>query len=608
MGLRLKLFIALGGLLAILLAVGVISVYTVHDLTEAVKRIYRENIDTVTACYRMKDEVERLDRLAELSLAASKAPGSREIESAVAEFENNLKFQQGNITVPGEKELTEQLAARWQAYRQSLERFLRLPESSPVKRQEYGQQLLPRSQEVREAAQSIIEINLKNVLAADGQAHQRSRKTRNAMIFLVGMGSIMALVFFGIIGPRIIKPIMSLTRSVREIQQGHLDLAVSIPSGDEIGELAAAFNEMAAGLREFRRSDQARLLRTRQSTQIALNTLADAVVICNLTGDIEMANEAAQRLFGLHPEGRIGDSTGKIGEFYNQALGNERPVRAQGFDAAMQVFQEGRERFFLPEAIPIVDEFRQMVGVTLVLRDVTRLRQLDEAKSGLIATVAHELKTPLTSVRLAFHVLLEEKIGPLTPKQAEILAAGSQDAERLQHIISNLLDMGRMEAGRADLKLQPVSVDQLLLQATEGVRTAFTDKGVTLAMEVGGDVPPVVVEAERLQHVFVNLLNNALRSTPPGGTVQVTARPAGDMVSFSVADTGAGIPAEYLPQIFEKFFRVPGQETSDTGLGLAIAKEIIEAHGGRIEAASQVGQGTTITFTLRSATPVRQPT
>jgi len=271
---------------------------------------------------------------------------------------------------------------------------------------------------------------------------------------------------------------------------------------------------------------------------------------------------------------------------------------------AIQIFHDGEEHFFLPEAIPILDEQRELAGVTLVLSDVTDLRRLSEMKRGLISTVSHELKTPLTSVRLAIHALLSEKVGPLTFKQSELLAAARNDSDRLHRIIENLLDMSRMEAGRAAVQRLPVAPEQLVLQASDDFRTAFLDRGVNLKLDLPPDVPQVLVDPARIKHVFSNLLNNALKHTPPGGSVSVSARSEGAEVRFAVEDTGAGIPAEYLPRVFEEFFRVPGQDQeSDTGLGLAIVKEIVELHGGRIEAQSEPGKGAKFVFTLKVAEP-----
>jgi NtrC-family two-component system sensor histidine kinase KinB len=238
--------------------------------------------------------------------------------------------------------------------------------------------------------------------------------------------------------------------------------------------------------------------------------------------------------------------------------------------------------------------------VTLMLADVTRLRRLDEVKTGLISMVSHELKTPLTSIRLALHVLLNEKLGPLSPQQMELLATARQDSDRLHRVIEDLLDISRMESGGAEMQCEPVNVQDLVLQVTDKVRSTFLDQKITLHLEVAPDVPRVLIDLTRFQLVFDNLLGNALKYTPAGGAVSIAARPVDGLVSFTVEDTGSGIAPEYLPRIFEKFFRVPEQAHIGSGLGLTIAKEIVEAHNGTITAASQPGKGTKFTFTVKA--------
>ncbi|MFA5110200.1 MAG: ATP-binding protein, partial [Desulfobaccales bacterium] len=372
-------------------------------------------------------------------------------------------------------------------------------------------------------------------------------------------------------------------------------------SQDEIGQLGEAFNQMTASLRELRRSDRAYLLRTQRSTQLALDSMSDAVAICNCEGKIELANEAAQRLFGLVPESTVSEASNeKITQMFLRVCQEERPFQPRGYDAAIQIFMEEKEHFFLPQAIPIFAQPRQLVGVTLMLADVTRLHRIDEVKNSLISTVSHELKTPLTSIRLAIHVLLNEKLGPLSPQQTEILVTVREDSDRLNHVIEDLLDISRIESGRVEIKLQPVNVEDLVLQVTDKARPAFLDHRITLNIDVAPDVPRVLVDPTRFQLVFDNLLNNALKYTPAGGQVNVAAKPEDGRVRFTVEDTGIGIAPEYLPRIFEKFFRVPGQEHISSGLGLTIAKEIVEVHDGSIEVTSQPGQGTKFTVTVKA--------
>jgi signal transduction histidine kinase len=182
----------------------------------------------------------------------------------------------------------------------------------------------------------------------------------------------------------------------------------------------------------------------------------------------------------------------------------------------------------------------------------------------------------------------------------ELLVTAREDSDRLYRVIEDLLDISRIESGQAEIKLQPVNVEELVLQATDKMRAAFLDRRITLNIELAPDVPRGLADPTRFQMVFDNLLSNALKYTRIGGEVTIKAQLDDNMVRFSVEDTGIGIAPEFLPRIFEKFFRVPGQEQISSGLGLTIAKETVEAHGGTIEATSQPGKGTRFTFTVKA--------
>jgi signal transduction histidine kinase len=246
-----------------------------------------------------------------------------------------------------------------------------------------------------------------------------------------------------------------------------------------------------------------------------------------------------------------------------------------------------------------------LIGVTVVLADVTNLRRLDEMKSGMLSVVSHELKTPLTSIRMGVHLLLEERLGDLTSNQTEILLAIREDSNRLHQIIENLLDIGRMESGRGVMDLQPHNLSEIVRDATEPMEAAFRDHGVNLEVSLSSELPQVMVDPARIGHVFSNLLSNALKYTPPGGDVRISGTcgmGVAPMVEISVQDNGPGIPAQHIDRIFERFFRVPGQSgASGAGLGLAIAKEIVELHGGQLTVQSKEGHGAKFTFTLNAA-------
>jgi signal transduction histidine kinase len=425
------------------------------------------------------------------------------------------------------------------------------------------------------------------------------------LVLLALIGTCMTVAFAIFVLRRILHPLTLILSSCQQIKDGNRNLVIQVNSHQyELQQVAEGFNLMASHLRQAHRAEQSRLDRTEQTTQLAVDSLPDAIAIINPDGIVKISNRAASELFLL----TCGQSIHKLREqrlleLFRQVCEQKKPAQASDYRSAIEVFgPDGHLRHFLPQAVPLCDSEERLVGVTLVLGDVTNLRRLDEMKSGLLSIVSHELKTPLTSIRMAVHLLHEEHVGPLTSKQSELVEVACEDSNRLQTIIDGLLDMGRLESGQVELDLESVSANQLVWDAVGPLETSFHDKGITLEIEVSQEVPPVLVDTARIGHVFSNLLTNALKYTSPGGCVRVMARAQERSIRFIVQDDGIGIPSEHQGRVFDRFYRVPREnQPPGAGLGLAIAREIVEAHEGEISVESCDGEGSRFSFTLRRA-------
>jgi two-component system, NtrC family, sensor histidine kinase KinB len=608
-GLRPKLALGFGGLLLVLLATGWQSVNLLDRLGGSIDVILRENYRSVIAAQDMKEALERMDSGALFALAGETARGRRLAVEHLPRFEEALAVERGNVTLPGEGALAGRVARLFAQYRAALPRVLddrQLAERRAV----YFRTLLPLFQQIKATATEILRLNQANILAANARARDLAASARRRMVLLLAVGTLLAAGFVAFLSRAMLRPLRQLTRSAREIERGNLDLVVPVASRDELGQLAAAFNAMASRLRELRRSDHAKLLRAQRTSQQAIDSLPDAVAVFSPEGEVELANRTARRALGLAPgepvpEAHSGWLLPLLARTARGARGaQERAER--GYDSAVQLFLEGRERFFLPQAVAVHDpqDPERLQGTTLILADVTDLRRLDEIKSGLVSTVSHELRTPLTSVQMALHVLLDESSGPLTPQQTELLVAARDDAERLREIIVNLLEISRLEERSQQLRLQPTAPRDFVEGAAGRLRPAAMDGGVELATEIDPAAPNVLIDRPRARLVLSNLLDNALHQTGAGGRIAVRAIPAeeGRRVRFEVTDTGRGIPAEAVARVFERFYQVPGTEDAGgAGLGLSIAKEIVQAHGGEIGCRSEPdgpARGTTFWFEL----------
>jgi signal transduction histidine kinase len=602
LGLRQKISLGFGGLLVIIGIIGTQSILNLSTLGQSIDVILRENYRSVIASQQMKEALERMDSGLLFVLLGETQPGQELVRKNEEAFEKALEVELNTITLPGEAEKAGRIRDLFGRYRSLLAAVEDQSTRPALRRDVYFTRLFPLFGEIKDTADEILTMNQRNMSEANDQARRTAAAARRHMYLLLAVGTTAALGLIFFSRTWVLRPILRLIRSTDEIRRGNLDLVVPGGSRDEIGRLSESFNIMAASLREFRRTDQAKLMRIQRATQQAFDSLPDAVAVLDAEGQVEVATEAAQKHFGLRLGASVLDSPfGWMADLSRRALQSGRCAALEG-QRTIQHFVEGEERYYRPEAVPILDSERLTTGVVLVIKDVTQLRQQDEIKRGVIRTVSHQLKTPLTSIRMAIHLLLEEKVGALTEQQAELLVAAREDSDRLHEILANLLDISRLEAGKARLDFRAVRPSSIVEEALEPFRRTAQDQGVSLDVDLPGDLPDVWVDTTRIGHVFSNLLANAFAHTPPGGRVTLAAQAGEAWVRFSVRDTGVGIPAPFLSRVFEPFFRVPGRKNEGgAGLGLAIVKEIVEAHGGTVAVESKEGSGSAFSFMLRRA-------
>jgi len=605
MTLRAKLLAAQAPLVLVLVVFGFATAKTLTALGNSPELILKDNYRSVLAAERMLGALERLQDVA-LARATGRPADDRAAARLAEGFEGELSAQEHNITEAGEEVVTRRLRERWMRYRGAFEQIARSAPAAGLSR--YFEVLDPAAERVRDAASEILALNQD----AMGRKSDGARRLAERNVTIV-VGTTIAVLVLGLVSSlaltaRLLRPLKVLSATVRRIGEGDLEARARVEGKDEIAALAQEFNTMADGLGEYRRSSLGELLQAQQASQAAIDSLPDPVVVVDAAGAVINLNGAAESMLhigaggagasvaALEPELRA--VVERVREHVASGRGAYVP---HGFEEAVRVSSPEGDRHLLPRATPLYSEQGGVVGTTIVLQDVTRLMRFDELKNDLVATVAHEFRTPLTSLRMAIHLCAQELVGPLTEKQADLMAAAREDCERLQSIVDDLLDLSRIQAGRMSLEVAPLDAGGLLEAAAGSLRSAAEAAGVSLAVSPPATPLAVQADPERAQLVLTNLLANAVRHTPAGGRVEVQASAAGELVRFEVRDTGEGIAREHQDRIFEKFYRVPGARSGGVGLGLYIAREIVHAHGGEVGVESEPGRGSTFWFTLRLA-------
>jgi signal transduction histidine kinase len=598
-----------GGLLLILLLVSGLSIGVLTRYSSALDQVFRENYDSAVYCDRMKQAIDALNSRAQQIVWQGAAGDQSQAPAMRDQFDENLRKQIHNITLGSdEKRLTEQIRQSWLGYGLTYDRF----ESAADRQQKlviFRDDLLKDYERVRTAAQATEDLNIANMVSVDARVKRMLGSVRDTLIIFALAGILLAVALLAAVGATVLRPLQALTRSARQIGEGDLNLQVAVKARDEIGQLSDAFNLMASRLREFRRIDLERLQRTQETTQLAIDSLPDAVFVIGPGGVVEISNLTSRSHFAVSPGTTLQSlQLAWLDKIYAEVCASRKPCDPQGYASAIQLFENGHERFLLPRAVPMTNGVGELMGVTVILVDVTRLRHADELKSGLVSTVSHELRTPLTAIRMAVLMLVSGKLGKLSAVQTKALEAARVDSDRLYRTIDNLLSMSRLDSGGQKFQFRRMAIEEIVRQAVDPLREQIDSKRLMFAADIASGLPSVLADASCVGYVLANLLANAIKFTPPGGSVTLAASLEGDEVMLAVSDSGPGIPPEFRSHLFQRFYRVPRVEgPSGAGLGLSIAKEIVEAHGGRIVYADRPGGGSVFRFTLRSDDPTASP-
>jgi signal transduction histidine kinase len=596
--LRTRLFLYLTPFVVILLAVGAYAIVLFARLANVVDASVTDSYQSFTAASAMSLALAGMDREVSWVISGPRVSNKNALLEYRKHFETNLDLLIKASTLPGEGDLSLNVATNYQAFLKAVDTISSL-DNPENQRQVYARDVVPSGQTINLLLQKIHDLNHKAMLATSQNIRNITQEVTRFMIF----GMVLALLFSAYagyqLGRSILEPIQLLTRATRELGEGRLDQPVPVTTQDELGELALAFNKMAAQLQEYRQSTTEKIVRLHRTMEATLASFPDPIFVLDKEGRIELKNPAAEGLAsGLHLESQLPD---KLQAITRNTLASGENFLPDSFNEAITYRINNVDKFFLPRVLAMRNKEDALFGVAVVLYDVTRFHLLDATKTDLVATVSHEIKSPLTSVRMVLHLLLEKTVGALTPKQDELLQAARNDTERLLRILNDLLDLARLEEGSDSLRKEPAAPAELLTSVMKEMAGKITARGLSVNLMIDPDLPAILVDRQRINHVFTNLLSNAIKHSPANGEIILGARLVKDNdVEFSVTDHGPGIPEEYHSRIFDRFFRVPGQSQSGAGLGLSIAREITVSHEGRIGVKSAPGQGCNFYVVLKS--------
>lgn len=494
------------------------------------------------------------------------------------DIQANLTAQEHNITEKGEKELTDSLQRLFNQYKTS----------TPALRQAI-------SIKMRNAISGIMTLNMDAILQKDKKANNTSS---HALIIIGLLGSFCFLIGFTFMANfpgYIATPIKELTQSILQIANKNYNKRLVFNSDDEYGELADAFNQMAKKLSEYERSNLADVLFEKSRIETIINSVHDAIIGLDDKQSVIFANKIACDLLGLPEEKLINAFAPHVAE-ENDLLRNMMVTDG----TKMKIFADGKESYFTKEILQVTNDDK-FIGKVIILKNITEYQQLDEAKTNFMATISHELKTPISSIKMSLKLLEDTRVGEVNTEQRSLLENIEDDTKRLLQITGELLDMGQLETGKIQLNFGSTHPKNIVEYAVKAIKFIADQRHVAINIKCDDSLPNVRADLDKSTWVLINLLSNAIKYSRENDTVELSVKKHNrDMIEFVVKDHGQGIEQKYLSKIFDRYFKIPGATTeqSGTGLGLAIAKDFIEAQAGKISVQSEMGEGSVFNFSL----------
>jgi two-component system, OmpR family, sensor histidine kinase ResE len=421
---------------------------------------------------------------------------------------------------------------------------------------------------------------------------ETTHSTTNFILLVAGVAIILTTIFAFFLSTRITAPLRKMREAAFEVARGKFDTKVPILTHDEIGELATAFNQMGRQLK----FNMNALSQEKEQLASILSSMADGVITFNRDGTILITNPPADRFlqYWYYENGGPGNTSGEIPteamELFQRAVDTEK-------EQVGEISLQGRHWVILVS--PLYSN-RFIRGAVAVLRDMTEERVLEKMRKDFIANVSHELRTPISMLQ-GYSEAIVDDIAESQEEKKEMAKVIYDESLRMGRLVNELLDLARMEAGHIQLTLDEVNLHSFMNRIVHKFQGLARDNDIHLSADLEHDIPNILFDPDRIEQVLTNLIDNAIRHTPQGGSVRLLVKKDEFGIKVEVSDSGSGIPEEDLPFVFERFYKADKARTrgrAGTGLGLAIAKNIIDAHRGHISVQSKIGQGTTFTFLL----------
>lgn len=568
MKIKTKLNLGVGLLFLMIIILALVSAFYIFLIKKDTENILKANYNTLEYSRNM---LLSLDEIA-----------SNE-KQAIVVFETNLKKQMANVTETGEGKATQNL-------QNSFDNLRKNRNDETIK---------------SHIRQNIFEIMKLNMVAIKQKSDIATQTAETANLWIAITGTLCFLIAFNLLvnlPNNIANPIKELTASIKEIANKNYSERVHFWHNNEFGDLAKSFNTMAEKLQEYHSSNLYKLSFEKKRLEMLINNMHDPIIGLDNDNIILFANNQTLKIIGLNKEEVIGKKANLLAE-KNDLIKSLIDTNQSTKSFPMKIFADGKESYFEKEVInititPTGEDKIIAIGDVIILRNITVFKELDFAKTNFIATISHELKTPISSVKLSLQLLEKQETGAINSEQKQLIESIKEDSDRLLKITGELLDISQLETGILHLNIEKSNPYDIVNYATEAVKIKAEQKQIEIIIDAENNLPNIKVDSEKTGWVLINFLTNAINYSSNQSKIIIKLKQVNNQILFQVIDHGKGIDKRYKDKVFDKYFQVPGSSKLGTGLGLAISKEFIEAQNGTISVESELGLGSTFSINL----------
>lgn len=552
MKIKSKLTYSIGSLLIVIILLGMLSARNINQMKRETENILANNYNSVKYAQQMQSALNIFHK----------------DTTALKVFMRSMLLQKENITEPYEREVTEELIRQFKFFEQNPDRENFIAMSDILNR--------------------IVLLNISAISEKAAVANITANQSLILIIIFASLSAIVAMLMLIRFPRSFTRPIKELIDGIVEISNHNYDNRLNFSSKSEFGQVALSFNNMAEELALFQKSSMAKIITTKRYLEIIINSIGEPIIGLDNNKTVLFVNNAAASILNLQAEKMINQSALDLSLHNDLFRRLIRGLEKNEIDREpLKIYSNNKESYF--EACYVLPAGHQ--GHVIILNNITKFKELDNAKTNFISTISHELKTPISAIMMSLKLLEDKRVGEMNPEQQALSMSIRESSDRLLSITGELLKMTQVEAGVLQLIPKVTKPIELINYALNATRVLAEKFGCNIEVEYPDKISKLFIDSEKIAWVVTNLLSNAIHYSSENARIIIGARQVDKIVEIYIKDFGKGIDPRYHKSIFDRYFRVPGTKIQGSGLGLAISKDFLEAHGGSIRVESEVGKG-----------------